>query len=299
MLPKTAPTRRKREAKRPSAKGSPLRSKGGTKSLLSSPSIPISAGPPASASRGCDRDCLTRVCRRSFVRYCGSVKLIVFDVDGTLVDSQDLIIAAQAATFRAHGLEPPSRERSLSIVGLSLLQAFRVLAPDGPAESLAEGYKTAFQRLRADPAYREPLFKGAAELLAELAARDDVELGIATGKSRRGVAHLLDRHGWAGIFATIQTADDHPSKPHPAMLQKALAETGAEPRESVRWATRPSTWPWLAPPASARSASPGAITAPRRCGRQAPRSSSAPIASFATICMRPSSPRPSPERFAG
>src|SRR5215217_4509883 len=84
---------------------------------------------------------------------------------------QDLIVAAQGATFRAHGLEPPSRERSLSIVGLSLLQAFRVLAPDGPAESLAEGYKTAFQRLRADPAYREPLFKGAAELLAELAAR--------------------------------------------------------------------------------------------------------------------------------
>ena len=65
------------------------------------------------------------------------VKLIVFDVDGTLVDSQDLIVAAQAATFRAHGLEPPSRERSLSIVGLSLVQAFRVLAPDGPAESLA------------------------------------------------------------------------------------------------------------------------------------------------------------------
>ena len=152
------------------------------------------------------------------------MKLIVFDVDGTLVDSQDLIVAAQGATFRAHGLEPPSRERSLSIVGLSLLQAFRVLAPDGPAESLAEGYRTAFQRLRADPAYREPLFKGAAELLADLAARDDVELGIATGKSRRGVAHLLDRHGWAGIFATIQTADDHPSKPHPAMLEKALAE---------------------------------------------------------------------------
>ena len=60
-----------------------------------------------------------------------------------------------------------------------------------------------------------------------------MELGIATGKSRRGVAHLLDRHGWAGIFATIQTADDHPSKPHPAMLEKALAETGADRRDSV------------------------------------------------------------------
>jgi phosphoglycolate phosphatase len=161
------------------------------------------------------------------------VKLIVFDVDGTLVDSQDLIVAAQGAAFRAHGLEPPSRERSLSIVGLSLVQAFRVLAPDGPAESLAEGYKTAFQRLRADPAYREPLFPGSGELLEELSRRDDVVLGIATGKSRRGVAHLLERHGWERVFATIQTADDHPSKPHPAMLEQALAETGADPRESV------------------------------------------------------------------
>jgi phosphoglycolate phosphatase len=162
------------------------------------------------------------------------LKLIVFDVDGTLVDSQDLIVAAQGATFRAHGLEPPTRARSLSIVGLSLVPAFRVLAgPDGPAESLAEGYKTAFQRLRADPSYREPLFPGAAELLQELVSRDDVLLGIATGKSRRGIAHLLERHGWARIFSTIQTADDHPSKPHPAMLEQALAETGAEARDAV------------------------------------------------------------------
>jgi phosphoglycolate phosphatase len=162
------------------------------------------------------------------------VNLIVFDVDGTLVDSQTLIVAAQRETFLKHGLEPPTRERSLSIVGLSLPEAFTALVgPDGPVESLVEGYRQAFARLRTDPAYHEPLFPGAAAVLTELAGRADAVLGIATGKSRRGVAHLLARHGWDRLFATIQTADDAPSKPHPGMLEQAMAEVGASPGASV------------------------------------------------------------------
>jgi len=161
------------------------------------------------------------------------LKLIIFDVDGTLVDSQNLLVAAQRETFLKHGLEPPSRERSLSIVGLSLVKAFEVLVgPEGPAESLAEGYRQAFHRLRAEGTYEEPLFPGAAELVAELARRDDVSLGIATGKARRGVDHLVERERWEGVFATVQTADDAPSKPHPAMIRQAMAETGAEPRDT-------------------------------------------------------------------
>jgi phosphoglycolate phosphatase len=158
------------------------------------------------------------------------LKLILFDVDGTLVDSQNIIVAAQRAAFEAFGLEPPTRERSLSIVGLTLDTAFRVLVgPDGPAEEMAEHYRKAFAELRHDPAYAEPLFPGAAACLARLSRREDTVLGIATGKSRRGVTHLVDRFGWEQLFSVIKTADDAPSKPHPAMIEQAMAEVGASP----------------------------------------------------------------------
>ena len=103
----------------------------------------------------------------------------------------------------------------------------------GPIESLVEAYKDAFARLRADPAWQEPFFAGAPELIGELAARPDIVLGIATGKSRRGVAHLVARHGWDRVFATIQTADDAPSKPDPTMLRQAMAEADAAPEDTI------------------------------------------------------------------
>jgi len=157
-----------------------------------------------------------------------SVKLVIFDIDGTLVDSQDFLLEAQRRAFAAHHIEPPSRERSLSIVGLSLREAFTVLAGEkGPVESLAQAYRDAWAVMRDDPAFDDPLYPGASETVAALAGRDSVMLGIATGKSRRGVTHLLDRRGWSDWFSTVQTSDEHPSKPAPDMIFTALAETGA------------------------------------------------------------------------
>ena len=161
-------------------------------------------------------------------------RLALFDVDGTLVDSQNLIVAAQARAFAAHGMAAPTRARALSIVGLSLIEAFQVLAgPDAPHESLAQAYKDSFFELRRDENLAEPFFPGAREIVQRLSQREDVLMGIATGKSRRGVAHLVQRAGWETMFSSVQTADDHPSKPAPDMILAALAETGVDPQDAI------------------------------------------------------------------
>ena len=162
------------------------------------------------------------------------MRLVLFDVDGTLVDSQDIIVAAQQRAFASVGLPAPTRAQSLSIVGLSLHEAFHALtAGKGPIEALADAYRDAFTVLRTDPAFEEPFFPGALEAVAQVAAYPDTLIGVATGKSRRGVARLIERAGWGALLATIQTADDNSSKPAPDMVLNALAETGVASRDTV------------------------------------------------------------------
>jgi len=164
------------------------------------------------------------------------MRLALFDCDGTLVDSQHAIMASMQAAFAGENLVWPGREPTLAIVGLSLAEAFGVLVPEydaGRRDRLAAGYKASFHALRQDPAHHEPLFAGVRTTLERLAARQDVLLGIATGKSQRGVRALLEREGLDKHFVTIQTADDAPSKPHPGMVMQAMAAAGAEPRETV------------------------------------------------------------------
>ncbi|MFG1478857.1 HAD-IA family hydrolase [Xanthobacter sp. V4C-4] len=161
--------------------------------------------------------------------------LVLFDCDGTLVDSQHLIVAAMRDAHAELGLPQPDRGRVLSVVGLSLPEAFTVLAAGDaayPVAGMVEAYRRAFMRLR-DAHPPEPMFPGAREVLAALRARDDVVLGMVTGKARRGVARVLEAHDMEGWFATIQTADDAPSKPHPAMVQQAMMETGIGPARTV------------------------------------------------------------------
>ena len=162
-------------------------------------------------------------------------KLFIFDCDGTLVDSQYVITEAMNRAFAIHNLAPMPREMVRRVVGLSLVQAVAMLLPDADAAShvkIAEDYKNAFQQLRKDPDLHEPLFPGADETLRGL-AQDGHFIGMATGKSRRGVNSVVELHGWHGMFDTIQTADDGPGKPHPYMVEQALAETGAAAADTV------------------------------------------------------------------
>ncbi|SNT75297.1 HAD-IA family hydrolase [Paracoccus seriniphilus] len=162
------------------------------------------------------------------------MKLVVFDVDGTLVDSQHHIHGAMTRALEFAGLEPVSRPRILGTVGLSLPAAIAQIAPEADAPTQARilaCYKAAYFQARM--AQDAPLYAGAKACLETLAARDDLLLAVATGKSRRGLMALIEAHGLSGMFVSLQTADDHPSKPNPEMLLAALDEAGVATEQAV------------------------------------------------------------------
>lgn len=165
------------------------------------------------------------------------MKLAIFDVDGTLVDSQALIVGAMQRGYDSLGEVPPERAEVLSIVGLSLSEAITRLSPQADADRVARlvaAYRVAFVDMRAEMGGEAAvqLYPGARAALDRLEAAGWL-LGIATGKAQRGLEHLFAAHDLKRYFVTAQTADFHPSKPHPSMVETALAEAGVEADAAV------------------------------------------------------------------
>ncbi|WP_114394248.1 HAD-IA family hydrolase [Oleisolibacter albus] len=164
-----------------------------------------------------------------------SLSLALFDCDGTLVDSQNAILAAMRAGFAAVGLAAPEARAVRRVVGLPLVQAVAVLLPEADSAlhgQVAEAYKVAFHDNRVRDHQPEPLFPGIRETLDRLDAQG-VLLGVATGKSRRGLLATLELHGLLDRFVTLQTSDIRPGKPHPDMVYHAMAEAGATAETTV------------------------------------------------------------------
>jgi phosphoglycolate phosphatase len=162
------------------------------------------------------------------------VKLIVFDFDGTLVDSRALILECHRVVFAEFRLPLPSPQDSLGLIGKSLELVLAQLAgPRAPIPDMVRAYGRLLPQLRTDPAFVERPFDGIADLLYDLSRTSSTVLGIATGHTSAAVIPALDTLGWRGFFRTIQAADLAPSKPHPGMLLQALEATGTTPGGAV------------------------------------------------------------------
>lgn len=165
-----------------------------------------------------------------------TLRLVIFDCDGTLVDSQHGIVQSMQKAFLSFGLIAPDPDAVKRVVGLSLDHAVSRLAPELGASDVmqvAGAYKALFSELRAGGALPEPDFPG---VLGALAALEEAGylLGVATGKSRRGLFSVIDRLGLEGRFVTLQTADDViAGKPAPDMCLQACAEAGVEAANAV------------------------------------------------------------------
>ncbi len=159
-------------------------------------------------------------------------RLLVFDWDGTLMDSIGSIAACTRAVVRELGLREVSEETIRGTIGLGLRETMDVLSPgcdDAMLARVVECYRKHWTATFRDLPL---LFAGAGEMLRDLAAEGYL-LAVATGKSRRGLDYVLDQTDLRGVFHSTRTADEAFSKPHPQMLLDILDNLGVAPREAV------------------------------------------------------------------
>ena len=165
------------------------------------------------------------------------LRLVLFDVDGTLIDSQGSILAAMTACFERVSLPVPDSTAILAIVGFSLPHAMERLVPeqsDAVQNRLVAGSKQAYHAQRlAQGAADSPLYPGARGVTESLNGQDDILLGVATGKSQRGLDALLEAQGLDRYFTTRQNAVHRSSKPHPVIIEAAVVKTGVAPQQAV------------------------------------------------------------------
>lgn len=162
--------------------------------------------------------------------------LVIFDCDGTLVDSQHAIADAMGAAFSAIGIDAPPRAKVRGVIGLSLEHAVAQMHPEGDAadhaameQAFITAYRSGHDRL---PGGVEPLYPGVREAIETLDAAG-YHLAVATGNSTRGLNRILAAHDLTKHFISLQTADGHPSKPHPSMAHAALSDAGMEAHQAV------------------------------------------------------------------
>ena len=162
------------------------------------------------------------------------MKLIIFDFDGTLVDSRSLILESHRIVFSEFRLPLPLPADCLSLVGRTLdLILTQLVGSTAPIRDMVRAYDLLLPQLRANPDFAEKPFDGIADLLRDLSSTPDTVLGMATGHTSVTVAPALATLQWRDFFRTIQAADMAPSKPHPAMLLQALEATGVAAENAI------------------------------------------------------------------
>ncbi|HEY4031067.1 MAG TPA: HAD-IA family hydrolase, partial [Caulobacteraceae bacterium] len=162
-------------------------------------------------------------------------KLVIWDVDGTLVDSRRTIFESMKAAYALSGLAEPTYDEVRQIVGLQLNEAIQTLQPQLSVQAVgrvADAYREAFRATIDQPGHIEPLYEGAAETLDRL-REGGWKIAMATGKSRRGVETAIRMHGWADLFDSTHSSDDGPGKPHPSMVLEAMKALQVGPERTI------------------------------------------------------------------